>query len=139
MSMQSTPTPDHTVTDDVVNGVLADMPDCIAHSRDLLNQFAATLPDGTPDEVRDMLHRTFIAGAVAHMEQVRLAFTLPSIADGNPSDLLSAVAALGIGAQQLLHAENRKILERSAGKPGKLKLVIAGEAAPQAEYKGTLQ
>ena len=139
MSKQPTPTPDHTVTDDQVNEVLAAMPEGIAHSRNLLSQFAATLTDGTPDQVRDMLHRTFIAGAVAHMEQVRLAFTLPSIATGDPSELLSAVAALGMGAQQLLHEENRKILERSAGKPSKLKLVIAGEAAPQSEHKGTLQ
>ena len=91
--------------------ILARMPDAIVHSADLLAEYVATIPDGTPPQIVSLLRRTFVAGALSHMEQVRLALQLPELATGDPTALLDAIGALGCGAQALLEDESRRIME----------------------------
>ncbi|MEY4910069.1 MAG: hypothetical protein RL260_3787 [Pseudomonadota bacterium] len=92
------------------------MPPSLPQSRTLLDEYIATVPDGTPPQVLSLLRRTFIAGAVSHLEVVRAAFALPSLEEGDPTELLDAVAALGVGAQVLMDEEDH-IIRSGQNKP----------------------
>jgi hypothetical protein len=102
------------------------MPDGIEHSETMLREFMLAMPDGTPAQVKSMLRRSFLAGAVSHMEQVRAAFALPGLEGGDPTELLDAVAALGVGAQVLM-AEEDRIIRSGQNKPDDTpRIVLAG-------------
>lgn len=110
-------TPEESST---LEAILSRIPDAIVPSADLLAEYVATIPDGTPPQIVSLLRRTFVAGALSHMEQVRLALHLPELANGDPTPLLDAIGALGCGAQTLLEDESRRIMEgrdRPANRP----------------------
>jgi hypothetical protein len=105
---------------------LSRMPEGLPHSRTLLDEYIATVPSGTPPQVLSLLRRTFIAGAASHLEVVRAAFALPSLEEGDPTELLNAVAALGVGAQVLMEEEDH-IIRSGQNKPDDTpRIVLAG-------------
>lgn len=121
---------DERITPEDAQLFLSNMPDGIKQSRALLDTFISTIPDGTPPQVLSLLRRTFVAGAVSHMEQVRMAFSLPSLQTGNPEALLDAVAALGVGANILLQEEHAIIMSgRNTPANDGPKIVLASDSS----------
>ena len=106
--------------------ILARMPAGIDHSADMLAEYASTIPDGTPPQVLSLLRRTFVAGALSHMEQVRRACMLPELADGDPTPLLNVIAALGIGASVLLEQESQLIAAGLDRPDSSTKIIVPG-------------
>jgi len=119
---ENTMTPEESST---LESILSRMPDGIVHSADLLAEFVLTIPDGTPPQIHSLLRRTFVAGALSHMEQVRLALQLPELANGDPAPLLGAIGALGCGAQALLEEESRRVMTGQDRPSDAPKIIVA--------------
>jgi hypothetical protein len=94
------------------------------------------VPAGTPPQVLSLLRRTFIAGAVSHLEVVRAAFALPSLEGGDPTELLDAVAALGVGAQVLMEEEDH-IIRSGQNKPDAVPRIVLASSNEHAFNYGS--
>jgi hypothetical protein len=102
-------TPNYDESRAMTEQMLALMPDGVDQPTAMLAKFTATLPDGTPPVAVNLLRRAFLAGAMSHLEQVRAAFELPELADGNPEPLMAAVAGLGMGVLLLMMEETEAL------------------------------